>query len=84
MFPIILIALRATLILSSSVMEADEQWATYKLRYGKVYSSHDEEMKRYGIWRNTNIDIAKHNAAYDQRFVFHLFHFFQVSESYND
>lgn len=41
--------------------EYEEDWKYWKLSYGKHYSTVEEEMERYNIWRENLLYIEDHN-----------------------
>jgi len=46
----------------------DLKWQDYKLEFGKVYSSEEEEATRYETWKENVMEIELHNADYTQTF----------------
>ncbi len=38
-----------------------EQWKTWKVQYGRMYGSDEEELKKYSIWLDNLLYIENHN-----------------------
>ena len=58
----------ANVVPSLQNYHSDGAWADYKQRFGKIYTSQNEEQMRYEIWAKQVDEMTLHNSLYGQQY----------------
>ena len=58
----------------------DRAWQSYKAEYGKVYSTPEEDARRYAIWTNNIREVVTHNSAHDAEYEQGINQFSDITE----